>query len=80
MCPCTHLRLRMWSRETGSAVPSRASLLVLHTLADVIPLFLCHQEVHRVKGSRHGDSPLLEQKTIRHKMMSHPRYDNILVV
>ena len=24
-------RLRTWSRETGSAVPSRVSLLILHT-------------------------------------------------
>ena len=26
--PCPHSRLRIWSRETGSAVPSRASLLI----------------------------------------------------
>ena len=28
-CPC--LRLRIWSREIGLAVPSRVSLLILHT-------------------------------------------------
>ena len=28
------MRLRIWSRETGSAVPPRASLLILHTLAE----------------------------------------------
>ena len=26
--PCTRSRLRIWSRETGSAVPSRVSLLI----------------------------------------------------
>ena len=31
-CPCT--RLRIWSRETGLAVPSRVSLLILHTQAE----------------------------------------------
>ena len=28
MFPCPRSRLRIWSRETGSAVPSRVSLLV----------------------------------------------------
>ena len=32
-CPLMCL-LRIWSRETGSAVPSRVSLLVLHTQAE----------------------------------------------
>ena len=27
-CPCPRSRLRIWSRETGSAVPSRVSLLI----------------------------------------------------
>ena len=27
------VRLRVWSRELGSAVPSRVSLLILHTQA-----------------------------------------------
>ena len=31
MFPCLRSRLRIWSRETGSAVPSRVSLLILHT-------------------------------------------------
>ena len=26
--PCPHSRLRNWSRESGSAVPSRVSLLI----------------------------------------------------
>ena len=29
--PCPRTRLRIWSRETGSAVPSHVSLLILHT-------------------------------------------------
>ena len=32
--PCTRSRLRVWSPETGSAVPSRVSLLILHTQAE----------------------------------------------
>ena len=31
--PCPPSRLRIWFRETDSAVPSRASLLILHTQA-----------------------------------------------
>ena len=29
--PCPRSRLRIWSRETGSTVPSRVSLVILHT-------------------------------------------------
>ena len=32
--PCPHSRLRVWSRELGSSVPSRVSLLILHTQAE----------------------------------------------
>ena len=32
--PYTRSRLRIWSRETGSAVPSRVSLLILHAQAE----------------------------------------------
>ena len=32
--PCPRSRLRIWSRETGLAVPSRVSLLILHTQAE----------------------------------------------
>ena len=33
MCPCPRSRPRIWSRETGSAVPSRVSLLIsIHVL------------------------------------------------
>ena len=31
---CPHSRLIIWSRETGSAVSSRVSLLILHTQAE----------------------------------------------
>ena len=36
--PCPRLRLRIWSRETGSAVPSRASLLISILRLDSIVL------------------------------------------
>ena len=32
--PVPVTRVRIWSRETGSAVPSRISLLILHTQAE----------------------------------------------
>ena len=32
--PCPRSRRRIWSRETGSAAPSRVSLLILHTQAE----------------------------------------------
>ena len=31
---CCPLRLRIWSREIGSVVPSRASLFIVHTQAE----------------------------------------------
>ena len=32
--PCPRSRLRIWSRETGLAVPSRVRLLILHAQAE----------------------------------------------
>ena len=32
--PCPRSRLRIWSRETGSAVPSRVILFILHNQAE----------------------------------------------
>ena len=32
--PCPRSRLRIWTRETGSAVPSCVSLVILHTRAE----------------------------------------------
>ena len=32
--PCPRMCLRIWSRETGLAVPSRVSLFILHTKAE----------------------------------------------
>ena len=37
MFPCPRTRLIIWSRETGSAVQSRVSLLILHTQAESGP-------------------------------------------
>ena len=34
MLPCPRTCLRIWSRETGSAVRSRVNLLILHTQAE----------------------------------------------
>ena len=34
MFPCPRSRLRIWSRETGLAVPSHVSPLILHTQAE----------------------------------------------
>ena len=34
MFPCPRSRLRIWSHEAGSAVPFRASPLILHTQAE----------------------------------------------
>ena len=44
MFPCLRSRLRIWSRETGSAVPSRVSLPILHTWAEssIIYVMLSH--------------------------------------
>ena len=39
--PCPRTRLRIWSRETGSVVPSRVSLLFLHTQAESGALYVC---------------------------------------
>ena len=36
--PCTRSRLRILSRETGSAVPSRISLLILHSQSESVAL------------------------------------------
>ena len=37
---CARLRLRIWSRETGSAVPSRVSLLILRAQAEPGAVYL----------------------------------------
>ena len=34
MFPCLHSRLRIWTRETGSAAPFRVIMLILHTQAE----------------------------------------------
>ena len=40
--PCPRPRLRIWSRETGSAVPTRVNPLILHTQAESDWLVLTH--------------------------------------
>ena len=40
MFPCPRSCLSIWSRETGLAVPSRDSLLILHTQAESCPYSL----------------------------------------
>ena len=40
--PCPRLRLRIWSRETGLAVPSRASLLII-LLTPKLNIVLTHE-------------------------------------
>ena len=49
MFPCPRMCLRIWSRETGSAVPSRVSLLILHSQADVHVACHCHLLLLRKK-------------------------------
>ena len=38
--PCPRSRLRIWSRETGSAVPSRVTLPILHTQAESRAIYI----------------------------------------
>ena len=62
--PCPHSRQRIFSRETGSAVPSRVSLLILHTQAESDA---CSRDsfrfprrrlyIHAVTRNRHRVSP-----------------------
>ena len=37
--PCPRSRLRTWSRETGSAVPSRVSLLISILRLNLVPTY-----------------------------------------
>ena len=52
-CPCPRSRLGIWSRETGSAVPSRVSLLILHTRAESDWLVLTHGIPPDFRGGVH---------------------------
>ena len=52
LCPrCS--RLRIWSRETGSAVPSRVSFLVLHTQAESGAYLLGSSRINLYKAAIH---------------------------
>ena len=39
MFPCPRSRLRVWSREAGSAVPSRVSLLISIQRLNLVPTY-----------------------------------------
>ena len=59
--PCPRACLRIWSRETGSAVPSRVSLLI--SILRLIPVLTYgippefHDGVHYETAIRHRGSP-----------------------
>ena len=58
--PCPRSRLRIRPRQTGSAVPSRASLLILHTQAEssAIPPIPAAASIYLFKiATRHRASP-----------------------
>ena len=72
--PCPRSRLRIRSRETGSAVPSRVSLLILHTQAEYGAysrdssrlsrrrpfIYLTRHIRHRISPEFTADSPLAQ--------------------
>ena len=49
--PCPRTRLRIWSRETGSAVPSRSSLLI--SILRLLNLVLTHGIPPDFRGGVH---------------------------
>ena len=61
--PCPSSRLRIWSREIGSAVPSGVSLLILHTQAECGAY---SQDSSRFPLRR----PLIVDTAIRHRVSS----------
>ena len=72
--------LRIWSRETGSAVPSRVSLLILHTLAeygaylrDSFRVLRRRPFVYLEPPPAMGSVPSLSGHTIAHLLRSLPR-------
>ena len=78
--PCPRSRLRIWSRDTGSAVPSRVSLLILRTQAES---GACLRDSSRVPRWRPfiyfkppyaiGPVPSLSGHAIAHRWRSLPR-------
>ena len=48
MFPCPRSRLRIWSRETGSAVPSRVRLLVSILMLNLVLTYEILPEFHGV--------------------------------
>ena len=49
--PCPRSRLRIWSRETNSVVPSCVSLLILHTQAESGAVLYVLEKEKPVEGS-----------------------------
>ena len=55
--PCFHSRLRIWSRETGLAVPSRVSPHILHTWTEFgmyvcMYYYVCIHHVEKAEGHK----------------------------
>ena len=78
--PCPRACLRIWSRETGSAVPSRASLLILHTQAESGAYLRDSSRVPRRRPFIYlkppyavGSVPSLSGHTIAYRWRSLPR-------
>ena len=61
MFPCPRSRLRIWSRETGSAVPSRVSLLIFILRLNLV---LTYDIPSEFRGGVH----LFIQTAIRHRV------------
>ena len=54
--PCLRTRLRIWSRETGSVVPSRVSLLILHAHAELSRFLRRRPFIHLKRHTPSGQS------------------------
>ena len=75
---CYRSRLIIWSLETGSAVSSRVSLLVLHTQAECGAYLRCFSRFPRRRPfiynvDRHRVSPSLSRHSIAYRQRSLPR-------
>ena len=78
--PCPRTCLRIWSRETGSAVPSRVSLFILHTQAESGAYLRDSSRVPRRRPFIHikppyaiGSVPSLSSHAIAYRWRSLPR-------
>ena len=55
--PCPRARLRIWSRETGSAVPSRVSLLVSILRLNLVLTYGIPPEFRGIQPDGFGSGP-----------------------